>query len=159
MKAWWAGLTSRERVALVSVLFVVLAFIYWLAIWRPLLSASVNATQRLDGATQDLAWMQAAAAEARRLKIQPVRATSRGDLSLPALAEQSARSAGLGAGFRRVEPIGEDRLRVTLEGISFDALMNWLTLLEGRYAIAAEELSVDRAGAPGVVDARLTLAE
>ena len=58
-----------------------------------------------------------------------------------------------------MEPIGEERLRVTLEGVSFDALTRWLATLEVRYGIAAEAFSVDRAGAPGLVDARLTLVE
>ena len=159
MKAWWSALMPRERAVLVAALLVAFAFVYWLALWRPLGAASLRSSQRLEAAAEDLAWMQVAAAEARTLGEEPVLTGTRGDLSLPALAEQSARSAGLGGGFRRVEPIGEDRLRVTLEGVSFDALTGWMSLLERRYGISAEAFSVDRAGAPGLVDVRLTLVE
>ncbi len=159
MKAWWAGLEARERRLLLMTSIIFVLFIAWLAGWRPLVAAQVRSESRLDAARETLAWMRAADLEAARLTATPTLSGNRGNLSLLALAEQSARSAGLGEGFRRSEPVGDDRLRVTLQGVPFDALARWLTLLEQRYGVIAEEFAADRSGAPGLVDVRLLLAE
>lgn len=159
MKAWWRTLTSRERSVVAMGAAVAFAFIFWLAVWRPLAAANSAMAERIERKAADVAWMRAAAAEARQLATRPAEAGNRGDLSLLALAEQSARGSGLAAGFRRGEPVGEARVRVMFEAVSFDQLVNWLVLLNERYAVHADELSVDRAGEPGLVDARVLLAE
>ena len=159
MTAWWENLPLREKRLLLFTAAVVVAFVYWLGVWRPLTDAASAMSERVARQSEDVAWMRAAAAEAARLGEQPAATGNRGDLSLLALSEQSSRGTGLGAGFRRAEPVGENRVRVTLEGVSFDRLAAWLTLLESRYRVRAEELSVDEAGMPGVVDARVLLAE
>lgn len=159
MKAWWRGLKPRERRLVLLAAAIIAVFFYWLAVWRPLNLANATLAERIDRQRADVVWMRAAAAEAARLQEGPQRSGNRGDLSLLALAERSARGAGLGTGFRRGEPVGEDRVRVTLEAVSFDRLAAWLALLQERYGIRAEDLSVDLAGSPGVVDARVLLAE
>ncbi|MDX1571614.1 MAG: type II secretion system protein M [Xanthomonadales bacterium] len=159
MTAWWENLQVREKRFLGLAAVAVVAFVYWLGVWRPLTQADSVMSERVARQSEDVAWMRAAAAEAARLGEQPAATGNRGDLSLLALSEQSARGTGLGGGFRRAEPVGENRVRVTLEGVSFDRLATWLALLEERYRVRAEELSVDEAGMPGVVDARVLLAE
>lgn len=138
---------------------IMAVFLFWLLIWRPLDASRQDIAERIERQAADLAWMQAAASQASRIQAQPAATGTRGNLSLLALAEQSARGAGLANGFRRGEPVGDDRVRISFEAVSFDQLLKWLALLEQRYAIAAVEFSVDRAGSPGLVDARVMLAE
>jgi general secretion pathway protein M len=77
--------------------------------------------------------------------------------SLLALADASAREAGLQSALRRVEPVGERNVRVGFESANFDQLAQWLELLAGRYGIEAIEFSAERAEGIGLVDARVTL--
>ena len=159
MKRYWQGLSSREQRLALVVALVLLAFIFWLALWRPLSAAHAGLDTRIERQQQDLAWMRAAALEATRLQGQPTTTGNRGDLSLLALAEQSARGIGLAEGFRRGEPVGDARVRVTFEAVSFDRLIQWVEMLNQRYGVTVDELAVDRAGSPGLVDARVMLAE
>jgi general secretion pathway protein M len=58
---------------------------------------------------------------------------------------------------KRLAPQGEDKLSVQLEAVEFDQLIPWLGALEREHRIAIVNLSVDRAGASGRVNARVIL--
>ena len=77
--------------------------------------------------------------------------------SLLSVADSEARTAALGPALKRVEPEGKDAVRVWLDGASFDALVAWLEVMSSRYAADVDTISIERAGAPGLVNARLTL--
>ncbi|MBK9657279.1 MAG: type II secretion system protein M [Rhodanobacteraceae bacterium] len=77
--------------------------------------------------------------------------------SLFALIDSSARDAGLMSAQTRIEPLGEDRVRVSMDGVSFDQLAAWLENLDRSEGVDINEWSVDRALVPGVVNASMTL--
>jgi general secretion pathway protein M len=85
------------------------------------------------------------------------RAELRADVDRLALADASAREAGLEGALRRVEPVGERNVRVGFEAANFDQLAQWLERLGSRYGVEAIELSAERAEGIGLVDARVTL--
>lgn len=153
-------LSPRERGTLILAMIVVGVFVLWLAIWRPMDTARLRLDQQIQSQSVDLEWMRAAAWEAQRLTAgtSPT-SKSRGRLSLLALAEQSAREAGLTQAFRRGEPAGDGQVRIWLEGAAFDRLLTWLESLEQSYSISLESGSLDPTGVPGLVNARLLLAE
>ena len=123
-------------------------------------TTQLRLAQQIQAQSLDLEWMRAAVWEAQRLTGgSPKTTASRGSLSLLALAEQSARAAGLAQAFRRGEPAGEGQVRIWLEGAAFDRLLAWLESLEQSYAISLESGSLDPVGVPGLVNARLLLAE
>ncbi len=159
--AWLEQLNARERGSLLLVVLVLAGFVYWLAVWRPLGSAETRLRGQLEIEVLNLEWMQAAADEAARIRgTAAARPTiDRGSQSLLALAEQTARSAGLGGAFRRGEPAGDGRVRIWLEGAAFDRLLVWIESLDRSYAVRLEDGSVDRSGVPGLVNARLLLAD
>jgi general secretion pathway protein M len=85
---------------------------------------------------------------------------SRGDRqgrSLLALADATARSAGLEGALRRVEPVGTSGVRVSFEFASFDVLIAWIEQLTREYGVEATDFSADRADGVGLVNARVTL--
>lgn len=160
MKAWWQGLSAREK-TLVGWTGVLLAgFLFWLLLWRPLLAANEAAIARADSLQRELGWIHAAAAEIARLEGSGAGSrASRGNQSLLALVESSARGAGMENAFRRGEPAAPGQVRVWLENAAFDPLVRWLQVLDERYGVTASEASIDRAGVPGLVNVRLTLVE
>lgn len=158
MREWWEGLGTRERFVLIGGTLVLVPFLLWVLLWRPLMG-SVSRLDR-DVATQreNLLWMQTAASELMRLRGSGAQAAAGlGGRSLLAVVDQSARSAGLGNGLKRIEPDSADAVRVRLEGVSFDAVVTWLDQLSRQFGVSASLVSIDRESGPGQVNVRLTL--
>ncbi len=154
MIAWWRGLQDRERRLLILAATVLAAIAYWQLLLQPLTSARTRAQSAvvsLQQATAQASVQVDAILAARQAAApRPVR-------SLFALIDSSARDAGLMSAQTRIEPLAENRVRVTMDGVSFDALAAWLEGLDRNEGVDISEWSVDRALAPGVVNAAMTL--
>jgi general secretion pathway protein M len=83
----------------------------------------------------------------------------RGGKSLLALADVSARGAGLADALKRVEPSGARSVRVSFEAANFDALIGWVEGLARDYGVEASDFSADRVEGLGLVNARVVLEE
>jgi general secretion pathway protein M len=157
MKSWWQSLQARERRLLSIGAVVTAVFLAWLLLWRPLASER----ERLHSALPDLesrvaeARTHAAGIIAARAAGQAAPAFS-GGRSLMTLVDAGAREMGLSNGLKRLQPDGDQRVRVEFEGVSFDVLASWVErqVAEG---VEIREWSVDRGLVPGVVNARLSL--
>jgi general secretion pathway protein M len=77
--------------------------------------------------------------------------------SLLGRVDVAVREAGLSGTVRRVQPEGDDRVQVWLEGIGFDAMLGWLTVLQRDHGVRVDSLAVDRRAEPGMVDGRVLL--
>lgn len=154
MKAWWRGLQERERRLLMVAAGVLIALGWWTLLLRPLAAAGERtraALVTLQQANADAATQVDAILVARNLTApRPVR-------SLFALVDGTARTAGLMTAQTRIEPLGEDRVRVTMDAVDFNQLAAWLEGLDRDEGVDIDEWSVDRALAPGVVNASMTL--
>ncbi|MGA9333474.1 MAG: type II secretion system protein M [Rudaea sp.] len=156
--AWWAGLQQRERQVLGIGAIVVALLLGWALLWYPLAHARKELTARVARESADLTWMRQAQGRAQALHAKGSRGqVSRQGKSLLALADASARSAGLAGAIKRVEPTGNDNVRVTFDVAEFDALMNWLDALARDYGVQVTDLSVDKVEGLGLVNARVTL--
>ncbi len=154
MKAWWAGLQLRERRLLLLAAAMMLALGYWMLLLRPLAVARADsrvAVESLEKARAE-AFAQAEAILAARVVAAP-----RPVRSLFALVDSSARQAGLMTAQTRVEPLAEDRVRVTMDGVNFDQMAAWIEGLDRDEGVDISEWSVDRALVPGVVNTAVTL--
>ena len=103
-----------------------------------------------------LDYMKQSAREVQSLRGQAPQRSSGGQ-SLMALMDKTARQAGLSGAVKRIEPEGQNKVRVRLEGAVFDDLMRWLEALGGGYGIQVESVTIDRQDTIGMVNARLTL--
>lgn len=130
----------------------------WALGWYPLVRARSELQRQVSEQRQALAGMRIEASEARRLRSLGVPGqSSRQGKSLLALADVSAREAGLTAALKRVEPLSEKSVRVSLEGASFDALISWLENLTRDFGVQTTDFSADRADGVGLVNVRVTL--
>jgi general secretion pathway protein M len=158
MRGWWEGLQARERRMLASGAVVVAALLGWALLWYPLSHARSDLAVRVAHQRDDLAWMRQALGEVASLRAQGARSRAdRQGKSLLALADVSARGAGLTGALKRVEPAGSDSVRVNLEIADFDALVSWLDALARDYGVQATDFSVDKVEGLGLVNARVTL--
>jgi len=158
IRGWWEGLQARERRVLAIGAGVLVAMLGWALLWHPLSHARAELTARVARQHDDLAWMRQALAEVKVLRAQGAHARAdRQGKSLLALADVSARGAGLTGALKRVEPAGSDSVRVNLEIADFDALVNWLDALARDYGVQATDFSADKIEGIGLVNARVTL--
>lgn len=156
LRAFWAGLGPRDQRILVIGAVFVATVVVWLGIWEPLREARDAARIRVMAAANDLATMRAVAPQLATLTDTSAPA-ARDGRSLLALVDATARSAAVGDALLRVEPVAGDRVRAYFEGAGFDALVQWLGELEAGQGVVTSELSVNRAGGVGRVDARVLL--
>lgn len=157
MRQWWLGLEQRERRTLilgVSALAVILAYFL---LWRPAHLGATRAATKLRQEEALLTWMQRAAAEARQLQQSGGGSSATNGQSLFALADQSARAAGLADAIRRVEPSGADHVRISLQDAAFDRVVTWLGGLSAKQGVAVDAATIRQGKAPGKVNAQLVL--
>lgn len=160
MRAWLAERSPRERTVLLGGGALVLAILAWGLVWDPLARSRSRLEERIATAQADLAWMRGASAEVQRLRATAGGAgLDRAGRSLLALADTTARDAGLGPALTRVEPVNETRVNVWFERASFDAVATWLETLAQRYGVAVDELSADRVEGVGLANVRVTLVD
>lgn len=158
MKAWFLGLAPRERLIVAGGAAILLVLVLWLAVWEPLVQRTAQLEQSVAVQEETLAWMRQAAGEIEQLRRSggPAAAGLQGR-SLLAAVDQATRAAGLNSGLKRIEPEGQNRVRVQFEGVAFDDFMRWLNGLQGQYGVFTQSITVEREEAPGRVNIRLTL--
>lgn len=158
MKEWLANLAPRERRIMVGGAVVLVLLLFYLIIWQPLHTGVAQMRTSVAEQRDTLRWMREAAAEVKSLATSGGQGSAGlGGRSLLAVVDQSARSSNLGPALKRVEPEGQNSVRVRLEGASFDAMVGWLSGLARSSQVFATSLSIERADANGQVDARVTL--
>lgn len=158
MNEFWENLSiSERRTAIAGAVLLGLILIY-AVVWRPLDNQVERLEESVTSKQQLLVWMQSAASEAKVLQRgQGPGPQSTAGRSLLALVDQTARQGKLGGALKRVEPRGQDSVRVRLEEASFDHMVTWLGGLQTRYGIVVDSISIDRHEQAGRVDASVLL--
>jgi general secretion pathway protein M len=158
IRAWLDGLQPRERKVLLLGGAATVLMLGWALLWYPLAHARGDLAARVARQRDDLAWMRQASAQAGELRKQGTRSgADRQGKSLLALADVTARNAGLAGALKRVEPAGGNSVRVNLEIASFDMLADWLDQLAREYGVQVTDFSADKVEGLGLVNARVTL--
>lgn len=158
MKEWLAGLEPRERMLVYAAAAVVGVILVYAIFIQPLYSKYDQLVDSVDQQRETVQWMQQNAVTIRQLKgAGPAAGQGLAGRSLLSVADSEARSARLGPALKRVEPEGSDAVRVWLDGASFDELVGWLDVMSSRYGADVDTITLERAEAAGLVNARLTL--
>lgn len=152
MKAWFFGLQPRERWILGTGAAAAAAIVLWWLVLQPviaeaeLLRSSVETKQRL----------LIEVAEIESTQPQSVVGTrDNANQTLVVIVSNTAASHGLGA--PRTRQNGPSGIDVTLQGVSFDAIVRWLVTLHDSYGVDVETASFSSAREPGLVNGQLSL--
>ena len=148
----FATLSARER-RLVMAGAVLAGLIVVFGILVPLDRSVAQAKERLAKKHADLSWMQSVAPELAATAPPP---TASGE-SLLVIIDRSARESGLAGALSGSEPGGPGSLSVRLERAPFDTLVGWLARLSQQNGVIVESATLERAGAPGLVNAAIVL--
>ena len=101
----------------------------------------------------DLAWMQSVAPEIAG-SAPPPSATGE---SLLVIVDRSARESGLASASPAANRAAPDTLSIRLEKAPFDTLIAWLARLSQQNGVLVDSATIEKAGAPGLVNAALVL--
>lgn len=157
IRNWFSARSSREQMILQGGGALLVIVLLWALVWHPVSQGRAQLAQRVGDQERLLSWMHDASAGVRRGRAQTVMSTDGAAVSLLTLVDESLRAHELGDAVRRVEPEGDNMVRLWLDGARFDDLMAWLTTLDRGYGTAVEEFSAQTTDATGIVNVALTL--
>ena len=153
----WNRLNPRQQRMLGAAGLVMLAALLFVWVWEPLLEARQFERERVASQRALLDWLEAVEPAAQALRQGQSGARDMGGRSLLGLADQTARAAGLAGALTRIEPVGDNQVRVWLDDADFIAIMRWLETVSITYPVRAAQLDIERGRSTGQVNARLTL--
>lgn len=157
MMDYWRSLNSRQQRLIGAAAVVLIGIVVYVWVWEPLVEARDAERERVAQQQAMLNWLEALVPVVEELRRRGDRPASLGDRSLLGLADESARAAGLAGALTRIEPAGEDQVRVWLDGADFVATMGWLEQFSRNQPIQVGQLQIDRAQGSGQVNVRVTL--
>lgn len=147
-----AALSERERrILLAGAVLAALLLVF--GVLLPLDRGVAHAQQRLAKKHADLVWMQSVAPEIAASAPPPAASGE----SLLVIVDRSARESGLASALAGSEPGAPGTLAVRLEKAPFDTLISWLARLAQQNGVAIDSATIERAGAPGLVNAAIVL--
>jgi general secretion pathway protein M len=155
-REWLANLAPRERNLVYVAAGVLAVAVLYFAVVMPLQTMSARRAARIEQKGADLAWMRQVAPQV--MAAAAAGGGTRAGESLVVLVDRTGREAGLGNALRDQSPSGEHGLRLRLEAAPFDVLVGWLANLQQQHGVTIAAADIAQAGAPGLVNASLTLA-
>lgn len=157
MSAWWRQLNQRQQRLVMIAAAILLVLLVYVQVWEPLAEARQAQREQVAHNQALLDWLSALTPVAEQMRAQGSARRDLGGRSLLGLSDETARAAGLAGALTRIEPAGQNQVRVWLDGAEFLATMNWLQQMSLDYPVEIVQLSVDRAQRTGQVNVRVTL--
>jgi len=154
LKNRWQGLETRDQNVLRYSAVVVGLLLFYLLIVDPVRAGRDAAEERLRSAQEALAVAQRQASDLRRAASNPGTADSG---SLLTRVESSAEQQGLRAALKRLQPSGDNQIQISLEGASYDQLMQWLSSLNEQ-GVRPERVDIQLDRQTGLLGVQLLLA-
>lgn len=148
MIGWWETRTRREQALLAVMAVLLVAFLLWFGVYRPVSQARAAAAQRYDRALKTQAVVATATARIRQLQRGGPQSVGRA----PAAEAVNASAAAAGVTLARVEPDPAGGVQVAVGGIAPAQLFPWLAALQQDYGVSARHLTIvkDEQGALAV---------
>ncbi len=157
MKAWYQSLGERDRMILTWGGGLVILLLGYFLLWDPLSSTVDNQRQQLTAKQNTLSQMQQWAKEVQKLKSMNPARVNTSDRSLISLIDEKIRNAGMKASLDRMEPEGQDKVRLWLKDSDFNRFINLLGQLHQQYGIDVESASITATDNPGSASVKLNL--
>ncbi len=157
MRDWWDGLQPRERLMLGGGAVVLALLAVYLLLFEPVTKRQAALASSVAAKRAELAWMQdqAKTVVALRRTGQTLRSEDR--RSLLAVVDSSLIRAKLKPQLQRMEPDGNDAVKLWFGATNFDDLMLWLDALDQQSGLQVASLRLKPIDQPALVDANLTL--
>ena len=152
---YWRGLGARERLVLVTGALVAMLLLLYALLWAPLQRDLVRLRAEVPKQHEQLRWMQAQSGRVRQLRATTTATVPRNGLL--SFVEQSAQSYNIREKIRRVDPEGSNAVRLAIDDVAFNSLLEWLANLQKQGGVRIDNASLEPSAGPGLVNARLLL--
>ena len=147
-----ANLSERDRRVLLIGTLAALALVVF-GILIPLDRSVSRERAKLTQKRADLAWMQSVGPEIAASAPPP----SASGESLLVIIDRSARESGLASSITGSEPGAAGSMSIRLEKAPFDTLISWLARLSQQNGVNIDSATIEKGGAPGLVNAAIVL--
>ncbi len=155
MQQWFNNLQRQEQLMLSLGGVVVLAYVLYALIWRPMAN-SVDTLQRQNQAAQEsLQKMQVLAVEYKQLKGAGAGRSGGSRQNLTRLIDSSVKKNKLT--MNRFQPSSSGDVQVRFENAVFNHIVAWLNELENDNGVIVKDFSVTPGVASGVVNVSVRL--
>lgn len=155
VQAYLDGLNPRERRLVIGGAAFLMLFMLYQILWAPFANGVSDMQTKVNKQQQNLIWMQQAADEVRSLKGSSGSRSNIQSGSLLGMIEKTARESGLGSSIRKVQPEGQKGVRMWMDKVAFDAVMNWLNKLQSKQGVSVSSFSAEQTSDPGRVNIRM----
>ncbi|VAW99030.1 hypothetical protein MNBD_GAMMA22-1411 [hydrothermal vent metagenome] len=156
MKTYFTNLNSREQKLVLAAIFFVLLYLPYQFIYAPFQDSLNNMNTKTNVALKNINWMKSKAAEVRQLT-GAGGSTQKSKQSLLSLIETTSKKSKLNKNLRKVQPAGSSNVKVWLDEVSFDGLMQWLDSLVITHGLSIQDITVDKQAENGIVNARINM--
>jgi len=154
IKSRWHELQPRDQQVMRFSAVIVGLLLCYLLIVEPVYSSRDDAEQRLRAAQEAFSVAQGQALDLKSASSNPGTPESG---SLLTQVESSAQQQGLRNALKHLQPGGNDQIQVSLEGASYDQLMQWLSELN-RQGVRAQRVDIQQDSGSDLLSAQLLLA-
>jgi general secretion pathway protein M len=157
MKDWYLSLSERDRKFLIIGGGLAILLLGYFLLWDPLSTAVDRQSTQLKAKQDTQQQMQQWAEEARKLRAMNPGRVDTSNRSLISLVDEKIRATGMKSGLDRMEPEGQDQVRLSLKNSQFDLIIDLLGQLQQQYGINVESASITPGDQPGTSNAKLNL--
>jgi general secretion pathway protein M len=151
----WSKLAPGERRLVTAGGAVLGVVVLYALLWLPVQKELARLRVSVPEERTQLERMRAQAASIKPLRARSGSAPAAG--TLLAVVEQSATARGLRGSITRMEADGSAGVQLTLDAVSFNSLLSWLSDLQDSHTLLVDTASMDAHTAPGTVNAKLKL--
>ena len=156
MKARFDELSQREQLTLIVGGVALALMLFYTLIWAPLSDERNRLHHQVKAQQETLSWMTQASAQVKNSGTSGRTSAGSGE-SLLTLVDRSAKTAKMGGAIKRIQPDKDGSVRIWLEGVNFDLMMQWLGGLSKDKGVVLAEVNVERFESSALVKSRLTL--
>ena len=153
LKSRWSELAPRDQRILRYSAVIVGLLLFYLLVVDPVHSSRDDAEQRLRSAQEAYAVAQRQASD---LKAAASGSSASNSGSLLTQVESSAQQQGLRNALQRLQPSGDNQIQVSLEGASYEQLMQCLSGLH-RQGVRAQRVDIQQDRNSDLLGAQLLL--
>jgi general secretion pathway protein M len=158
MKDWFNSLQPRERLTITVCAVVTAIALIYLLVWAPIADRRAQLAVNVQAQRAAVAWMRQASQQVQAARRNNPLAMALNDTrSLLSIVDSSAQQSGVRDPIQRMEPEGDDGVKLSMEDADFDAMIQWLGALKRSHNVEVVSASITPNGTPGQVDTRLSL--
>ncbi|MFT5592698.1 MAG: general secretion pathway protein M [Oceanicoccus sp.] len=147
---WYSQLAARDQLIVKALSVVMLLAIVFAWVWQPVVTGKTKAENKFN---TEMSFHKKMKENAFLFSSGSI-GESAGGASILTIVNTTAKVKNIQ--LKRFEPDGKTGLRIWLDQVNFNAVIDWLELLETTRGIKVEQISIDKVNS-GIVNVRAVL--